>query len=184
MILGLDTCLTLLDISKFFLKLVLRGDAHATRLSNKRLCLEFVFYGVRHVPHLHWYIWIFFLNLVLRGEAHASHWSNKIQCFKFVILGWGTSLTLLDKSKFFLKLVFGGEAHASPLLNNILCFEFMIFGMRHMPHPSWHIWVFPYTCAWKWGICLTFMKQNSMFWIFVFGVRHMPHPYWHIWIIP
>ena len=71
--LGWGTCLTLLYLSEFFLKLVLRGEAYASPLSNKILYFEFIFLGwgtcltfldiseifslslwleMRHMPHL------------------------------------------------------------------------------------------------------------------------------------
>ena len=43
MILRWGTCLTFLDISELFLKLVLRGEVHASPLSKKIVCFEFVF---------------------------------------------------------------------------------------------------------------------------------------------
>ena len=99
----------------------------------------------------------FLLKLVLRGEAHASPLWNKILCFEFVFFGWDTCLTLLGKSEFLIKFVLQGEVHASPSWNKILSFL-------------------------KWGTCLIFMKQNSMFWICFFKMRHMPHSPWKIWI--
>ena len=117
------------------------------------LCLE-----LRHMPHLYETnskFWIFFL-----GETHASpslknlnfslslclevrHMPHPYET-KFYVLnfffGWGTCLTLFEKSEFLLKVVLRSEAHASPLWNKVLCFEFVFFG---------------------WGTCLTLLEKSE-----------------------
>ena len=132
----LNLCLTLLDMSNFFLNLVMKGEAYASCLSNEILCFKFVFLG--------WDICIilldiskFFFKLVLRGEAHASPLSNEIMCFEFEVWRWGTCLNLLDMSNIFLKLVLRGEAYASCLLNSM--FWICVLGVRHMPYFTWYI---------------------------------------------
>ena len=43
--LGRGMCLTFFVVFEFFLKLVVRGEAYDSSLSNKILCFEFVFLG-------------------------------------------------------------------------------------------------------------------------------------------
>ena len=87
--------------ANFFLKLVLRGDAHALPLSNKIICFEFVcFWGeahvspfftylnfslslcleVRHMPHLY-QTKFYILNLYFWGEAHVSLFLTYLKFF-------------------------------------------------------------------------------------------------------
>ena len=45
-----------------------------------------------------------------------------------MVLGWGTSLTLVDKTIFFVNLWFEGEARASPLLKIYIFLYLSLYG--------------------------------------------------------